>query len=349
MRPQLPNEADFPADGSDIEKLSFLVHYAILAPSSHNSQPWLFIQHDDHLALHADRTRALPVVDPHDRSLAISCGCALLYLRVAAAHFGLPLKVYRNPEDDADLLVSIYVDSQAGAQPALAELFEVLPQRMTNRFAYEPGSVSDKQLKHFAEISATHLVSLRSYHDDASRHAIAERVSAGDRQQMESKPFRRELASWMHHNRTRTGDGMPGFTQGLGELMSIAAPLVVRTFDVGKGTAARDHDLAEHSPALCVFGTNTDHHLDWIRTGEALAQVLLSAAKSGLSASFLNQPIEVDLMRTELAKHVGVRFPQILMRLGKPTREAPHTPRRPVSDVLARAGMHEDYQSFQGF
>ena len=40
------NASDFPANGSDAEKLEFLVRYAVLAPSSHNSQPWLFDLHE---------------------------------------------------------------------------------------------------------------------------------------------------------------------------------------------------------------------------------------------------------------------------------------------------------------
>ena len=35
-------EGDFPRGGSMREKLEFLVRYAILAPSSHNAQPWKF-------------------------------------------------------------------------------------------------------------------------------------------------------------------------------------------------------------------------------------------------------------------------------------------------------------------
>ena len=33
---------DLPEFGSSAEKLKFLLRYAILAPSTHNSQPWLF-------------------------------------------------------------------------------------------------------------------------------------------------------------------------------------------------------------------------------------------------------------------------------------------------------------------
>lgn len=58
---------EFPAQESDAEKLRFLLSYAVLAPSSHNTQPWLFRVGDDFVELHADRTRVMPSVDPHGR------------------------------------------------------------------------------------------------------------------------------------------------------------------------------------------------------------------------------------------------------------------------------------------
>jgi nitroreductase len=345
----MPTEADFPANGRDLEKLRFLVNYAVLAPSSHNSQPWLFITHDNHIALHADRTRGLPVADPHDRELVISCGSALFNLRVAAAHFGVPLGIERNPDDHEDRLANIRIDAASPVDAKLAGLFEAIPRRVTNRFAYEPGSVSTDDLHAFAELCAAHGVSLRGYTDDASRQAIAERVAEADKQQLASDAFRRELASWLHHNRTGSLDGMPGYALGFGDLMSLVAPLVVRTFDIGEGVAARDRDLAEHSPALCVLSTSADHHEDWIRSGEALQHLLLEATRRGLAAGFLNQPVEIDRLRQDLAQHVGARFPQVLLRLGRPTREARATARRPAEAVTVDAGLHENYRVFQGF
>jgi len=45
----------FPADGSAEEKLGFVLNYALLAPSTHNTQPWLFsIRGDIGGALQAD-------------------------------------------------------------------------------------------------------------------------------------------------------------------------------------------------------------------------------------------------------------------------------------------------------
>ena len=41
-----PDPAAFPTDGSLAARAAFLLQYAVLAPSSHNSQPWLFTVDD---------------------------------------------------------------------------------------------------------------------------------------------------------------------------------------------------------------------------------------------------------------------------------------------------------------
>lgn len=81
-------EDQFPVAGSVAEQLGFLIHYAVLAPSGHNTQHWLFGVSLNSSELFADRTRALPVDDPEDRALVISCGAALFHLRITLRHFG---------------------------------------------------------------------------------------------------------------------------------------------------------------------------------------------------------------------------------------------------------------------
>ena len=87
---------DFPAAGTPVEQMEFLLNYAVLAPSNHNTQPWLFEIHGEAIHLFADRTRALPMTDPEDRELIISCGAALLHLRVEdvwASFLNQPIEV----------------------------------------------------------------------------------------------------------------------------------------------------------------------------------------------------------------------------------------------------------------
>src|ERR1700756_4281350 len=93
------DEQLFSASVSLERQLLFALQYAVLAPSNHNAQPWRFTIDDDTIEVCADRTRALPVVDPFDRELLISCGAALLNLRVALSHFGLAYAITLFPSD----------------------------------------------------------------------------------------------------------------------------------------------------------------------------------------------------------------------------------------------------------
>ena len=52
-------ESDFPTNSSAEEKLTFLLNYAILAPSSHNSQPWKFNVSEGDILVFADKSRWL--------------------------------------------------------------------------------------------------------------------------------------------------------------------------------------------------------------------------------------------------------------------------------------------------
>jgi hypothetical protein len=116
--------------------------------------------------------------------------------------------------------------------------------------------------------------------------------------------------------------------------MSYAGPLVVRTFDMGAGQAAKNHELATGSPALVVLGTDGDRVRDWLKCGQALARALLRARVEDVWASFLNQPIEIPDLRSRVRNLIGCAgFPQAVMRLGFGDEIKP-TPRREIEEVL---------------
>ncbi len=131
---------------------------------------------------------------------------------------------------------------------------------------------------------------------------------------------------------------MPAYSQGIDPLVDATTPIVamvIRTFDVGHGVAATHAALARGSPLFVVMSTTVDNAESWLATGQALERLLLVVAASGFSASYLNQPIEVPELRTRLAAEAGTApYPQLVLRIGRgPT--VPHSPRRPLTDVLA--------------
>jgi len=109
---------------------------------------------------------------------------------------------------------------------------------------------------------------------------------------------------------------------------------------LGKGQAAKHWDIALYSQVLAVLGTDTDTPADWLAAGQALDNLLLRARVEDVWASFLNQPIEVPHLRSQLAEIIGREgFPQLLLRMGFGSEVKP-TPRRPVQDVSIKSQQH---------
>jgi hypothetical protein len=286
------------------------------------------------LELRADRTRALPVVDPQDRELTISCGAALFHLRTALRKAGEPPEVDVLPvAADPDVLARLSLGAKRrDAELAERQLFWSMRKWRTNRTRYRDRAVPADTLARLEQAAASEGAKLVVLHGDESRAELARLVAEGDRRQAADPSFRRELASWIHPRRARSADGMPAAAVGLG-VVSTMGPLAVRRFDWGRGRAARDEQLALGSPVLALLVTPADEPADWLAAGQALAHVLLRATTDDLACSFLNQPLEVEGLRERLAALTGRGVPQLVLRLGY-ADVVPGTPRRPLEDVL---------------
>jgi hypothetical protein len=287
-------EADFPTHGKPAEQLRFLLNYAVMAPSGHNTQPWLFQIDGNEVELYADRTRALPMADPEDRELILSCGAALFHLRMAFRYFGYQGVVTVFPTGgNQDLLARVELGGRRDSAAEERRLFQAIPLRRTNRARFEDKPIPPALLAGLQAAANAEGAWLQMEPGEAARNAVTDLIAEGDRLQWADRRFRRELAIWVHPNRSTSGDGMPGYAFGLSELTSDYAPVLLRTFDLGNGRAAKDRELATGSPVLAVLGTNGDTPQDWLCAGQALARVLLRARAEGVWASYLNQPIEV--------------------------------------------------------
>jgi hypothetical protein len=284
----------------------------------------------------ADRARALPVVDPDDRELTISCGAALYNLRLAAHCFGFKAEVEPFPDHtEPDLLARVQIAADGNTVSTEEQaLLAAISRRRTNRSQFSERPVLPRLIEALGEAAQAEGAWLRVVAGERERATVAALIAEGDRLQWSNPAFRRELASWMRPDRTTHRDGMPGSGFDMGEIESLAAPVLIRTFDMGRGRAAKDQELALGSPVLAVLGTDTDTVEDRLKAGQALARLLMRATVDDVSASFLNQPNEIPALRIRLNEALGhPGWSQMLMRLGYGP-PGPHSPRRPVEDVV---------------
>jgi len=277
----------------------------------------------------ADRTRALPANDPDDRELTISCGCALMNLRVAAAHEGLGVSCHILPESgDEDLLAVVSLNEAEQSPGGEADLFSSIEGRRTHRKRFQSKEIPGPVVSSLSGAASEEGAWLEVIESKDNRERCAELVSEGDSIQWSHPGWRRELAAWMHPRRRGDGLTIPG-------LVAPVVRTVVRTFDMGKGVGAKDRQLAEEAPVLAVLGTAGDDVGDWLAAGQALERVLLAAHSQGLQASYLNQPIQVAALRSRLRELLNQEgFPQILLRLGYPEQEIGKAPRRCLDEVM---------------
>lgn len=163
------------------EAMASLVESAVLAPSSHNTQPWLFHLRDEGLELLADRTRALPVNDPHDRELTISCGAALLNLRVAADRAGHRLELALLPDgDDADVLARATLRETSATSLMDNPLFAAIRQRRTYRKPFAERDVPGDLVAALDQAAAAERAWVQVLPGADARGAFVELVGEGD-------------------------------------------------------------------------------------------------------------------------------------------------------------------------
>lgn len=307
-----------------------LLAAATAAPSLHNSQPWRFSVTGAVLDLLADPSRQLRRADPDGRALHVSCGAALLNLRVAAEHLGYSPKVRLLPvPSDPMLLARVTLGGRSERAGMTGAMYDAIPLRHTNRFPFEDRPVPQAVGTALIEAASVEGAELTLVTDATERERLTGLVHLADLESDVDPSRAEEAAQWTGVDGDRL-DGVPGYA--LGPIpRDPAAP--VRDLRRGRPIAGRDLRRFERAPTLGVLSTAHDDPEAWLRAGQALERVLLVGTVQGLAASFVNQPLE----HTELRWLVrdpgrGIGYPQMVLRLGYgvPT---PPTPRRPLDEV----------------
>jgi hypothetical protein len=114
--------------------------WAILAPNSHNMQPWkVDLSTPDQVVVYADLDRMLPETDPFNRQITISLGCFLELMRLAALEDGLGVETALFPEgsdpaalDGRPVAVCRFAPTTEQADP----LFAYAAMRRSNKEPY---------------------------------------------------------------------------------------------------------------------------------------------------------------------------------------------------------------------
>jgi nitroreductase len=309
------------------ERLAEWVRAATMAPSMHNTQPWKFriLRDSQAIEVRADPARMLEHGDPHGRAVHIACGAALFNLCIAAAAGGRE-PVTRLLPDPAEplLLATVRLGGRHRPSEEERDLYAAIPARHTNRRPFSARPVPPGVLAELVLAARLEGARLDLPGQDETRRLLGV-IADAETDLLANPGYRAELARWAGGDRDQ--DGVPGGAAGPRDPRGRTP---VRDF---LGGAAADYEWFEDAPQLAVLSTQGNMREDWLRAGQALQRMLLTATLRGIAASPLTQPLETDDAWLVRDPDTGSGWPQLVLRIGYGL-PVPASPRRPVRDVL---------------
>ena len=318
----------FPRRGSEADRLRFLVRYAVLAPSTRNSQPWQFHVEDDTVEVFLDLSRWQRVADADQREMHISIGCALENLTIAAAHFG-----YRSAVDciascqHPTLVARIRFAPHEVPPPAVGDpRFAAMTRRHTSHGVYDGRSLTEADRDALSGISVDPGLRVDWLMDDHGRRMFEDLVLRADALLFSRPDYRHELGEVIGSG----AFGTPWLLATL-ERFAVSYLLPARTL------ASPDHRAAASSAGFGVISVRADSREAQIRVGQVLERLYLEATLRGVNLQPVSQLLEAGETRVDLTALLPdpAWVPMQPFRVGYATEQpAHHSPRRPLQDVL---------------
>ncbi len=302
---------------------SFLLKYAILAPSCLNIQPWRFELDDSCIRIAVDKGRWRKIADRDQRELYISAGCALENLLIAAEYFGYDYQT-SYCGDELAAAVKLY----PGGKPSSfrgPDLFDSIPKRCTNRKIYENKPLSPEELKCLQDVCIEDSLMLHLTARADTKIKACELIKRAYRIQLSNMDYRKELGYWL-------GQGLFADSWTKSKIAQMAA----MNISISKSQAEKISELTRSAPAFGIICSKEDDRFAQIAAGQVLERVWLQAAALGIGLHPVSQILEVPELKEEMSGLLPIpdACPQIAFGLGYADCKAKHLPRRPMSEFV---------------
>jgi hypothetical protein len=326
-----------------------LLSAAVLAGSSHNSQPWRFSVSGNQILLRADFSRKLGAMDPFEREMFIGLGCALENIAIAAPGAGLAADIAMLPDSKRGLAALV---SLTPGDPSPHRLDRAIAQRRTDRGPYDTARTIDADILRAlqGELGEDAPFTLITFpRGSAQAASLCELTMQATRDIVADARMSRERARWVRQRQAiidASRDGVTMQTQGFSPLKETLLRLMPQASAKTAHISWLRNTRQVQLPTAAQFGllvVPPERLLDdtlSLQVGRAWQRLHLSATLLGIACQPLNQipecisrerqlgwePKTARIVNQRLSLNGGV--PAFCFRMGFPTRVPPHSPRR---------------------
>lgn len=346
--------------GVSTQQLAYLAAFGLLAPTTHNTVPQRFElrERESALRLWLDRRLVLPDSDRSGRQAAVSLGCVIANVELAARCFGLEVdvEVASTPlaslgpavAGEADLMpvATVRLRAAASAAPAPQDWLELMRRRKMVRAKYDesaelPAAVAE-ELSSIVEAHAG--LRLHLLRDAPSLLFLGKFQELADSTVINRAGFARELGDWLLENDSAAFLGMRGQEFGLSDEaarrfhLGLLGQLELLPDEVA-GFAKASNVGMRSASAVGVITVETDDLAHRLAAGRAYQHVALALLRHGFVVAMHAGITEVEAPNMALRGRLRTLWrPEVVFRTGR-LRDAadgarPHASRPSLASVL---------------
>lgn len=324
---------NFPKKGSLPDKIKFILGYAILAPSTHNSQPWLFKIENDRVKIYYDQNLKIPEADPLGRDLYISIGCMIENLVIAASYFGIFRDLIYIMRDN--FIAEVYFQEGGQGNKSFEYLIDIIPNRVNARGIFEPKIIPDRIQAEMISLKKDKSIQTNFIIDKEKIKKLSEITAEGLRFAHGRSSFRREMSGWMHHSLSGEKTGLLGYSLRMPFFLSFIIPIWVRFFDMSPLLAKLNYKSMFSAPLICILSSEESNPSIWLEVGRLAERYMLELNFRDIQTSIFVASIEMGSLYKKVQEVIGDNLiPQFLFCAGYMKNIQKHSPRQEVSQKI---------------
>lgn len=319
-----------------------ILNYGILAPSSHNSQPWKVRIEENILKVYGDFNRKLTFVDPINREFLLSLSAFIETINIAASAVGQQIEIQTNLNpisESKELFVLEFKDSPKISDNTTLSLIE---KRFTDRKNYETTELKSSDINTLQSLDKENVHYFPA--NSIQGESIAELQILAFKKQSQDKNKQSELSDWLRFDKgqkAEIGDGIFPEMLGLRGLPKFVwynffnKKSVLSNSFINRGIKGAEEQV-KHTGGFLVISSGNEENVSLYNAGRLYQRVLLKCTELEIRNHTISQILEEEPMKNQIGNNLGLQTPlQFIIRLGYSNKKGygKHI-RRPVSSVL---------------
>lgn len=318
-------------------RIERILEAAVRAPSTHNSQPWLFKITEDKVEVFFDPKYFLPFADKETRDLHISIGCMLENFLIAATHDRVMGTISYGPFEDKTKLAEITLSEINTIPGELSErLFNMIYSRVNARGVFIKEEIPIDVFSKIDFLNNDKSIEINFLNKKEDIKKIADLTASAILDAYRDIGFRKEMSHWMNSNLSSKKEGLPGYSLKMPLLISMIIPPLIRYFNIGKFLAKLNVKSSSSAPLIIIL-SGKDGAAFWMEIGRLAERVMLYLQSLGYQTSIFVGSIEIGDRYKEVKKITNsVNRPQFIFAVGHILGKHKVTPRHKVEDKLIK-------------